>query len=126
MLKKYLYIFCESNMLIKKIDSLMKQIGKNCTVREYKWDSEILSIAQSIINGRLPEKWAFINHKCEEMYFVISGKWKIYSDKWEFDINEWDVYHFEKWEKYFVWWDNLKLVISNSPQWYPEQFEIIE
>lgn len=112
-------------MLIKKAEALSKALGINCTVLEYNWNSEVLSIAKSIINWRLPENWMLINKVCEETYFVISGKWKVFSEKGEFDINEWDVYHFEKWEKYYVWWEDLELVIANSPKWYPKQFEII-
>lgn len=112
-------------MLIKKSESLKKELWSNCTVREYKWESKVLSSAKSTINGRLPEKWTFKNRKCEEVYFVISGTGKIYSNKWVFKLNEWDVYHFDKWEKYYVEWDKLEIVISNSPKREPEQFEIV-
>jgi hypothetical protein len=113
-------------MLIKKADAFKKELWPTCTIREYKWDSDILSSARSIINWRLPEKWVFVNKECEEVYFVMSGKWKVFSNKGLFEINEWDVYHFDKWEKYYVEWENLSIFISNSPKWRPEQFEIIE
>jgi hypothetical protein len=113
-------------MLIKQSNSIKKELWWTCTVREYKGESNILSSARSIINWRLPEKWAFINHKCEEVYFVISGTGKVFSDKWIFELQEWDVYHFANWEKYYVEWDNLNLVISNSPKREYEQFEIVE
>ena len=113
-------------MLIKKSESLAKNIWPNCTVWEYKWNSEILSSARSVINWRLPEKWTFKNSECEEVYFVVSGSGKVISDKWTFELNQGDVYHFEKWEKYYVKWNDLNLVISNSPKREPRQFEIIE
>lgn len=113
-------------MIIKKGEAIQKNLWPNCTVWEYEGESKNLSSARSIINGKLPEKWTFINKECEEVYFVISGTGKIVSNKWTFELNEWDVYHFDKWEKYYVEWDNLSLVISNSPKRYPEQFEIIK
>ncbi len=113
-------------MLIKKSETRQKNLWNNCTVWEYEGKSKILSSARSIINGRLPEEWTFRNNECEESYFVISGTGKVYSDKWTFELNEWDVYHFDKWEKYYVKWNNLNLVISNSPKRESKQFKIID
>jgi hypothetical protein len=42
--------------LIKKSDSIKKNIGNNCIVREYEGKSKTLSSARSTINGRLPEE----------------------------------------------------------------------
>ena len=113
-------------MLIKKSEARMKENSKNCTVWEYEFPSKDFSYATSVINGRYPDKWSMTNLECEQIYFVISGSWIIHFENENFEMNTWDLYFFEKWEKYWVEWNNLFISISNSPKWKPEQYRIID
>ncbi len=114
-------------MLIKSNSWILKKNSDSCQVWEYPKLSSNLSCAKALIDGRFPDKWMqIVNKKVEEIYFVLSGNWIIYSELWEFNIEKWDTYHFIKWEKYFVIWNKLEILLINSPERFPEQAEYID
>ena len=113
-------------MLIKKKNLKKKENSKTCTVWEYEYPSGDFSFATALINGRYPEEKRVTNSECEGIYYVISGSGVIHSEKGDFEINEGDLYFFEKEEAYWVEGDNLLLALVNAPKWTPEQYKIID
>ncbi len=114
-------------MLIKSNSWIKKNNSDSCQVWEYKEVSQNMSFAKAIINGRYPEEWKqAVNKEVEQSYFVVSWNWIIYSEFWEFDIFKWDIYYFKKWEKYYVVWKKLEILLTNSPKRFPEQAEYID
>ena len=113
-------------MLIKKSESKKHENSKDCTVWEYEYPSELFSFATALINGRYPEEKRVTNLECEETYYVISGSGTVHSEKGDFEINEGDLYFFEKGEVYWVEGNNLFLALVNAPKWTPEQHAIVE
>lgn len=113
-------------MLIKKSDTKKLENSNDCTVWEYECPSELLSFATAMINGRYPEEKRVTNLECEEVYFVLSGSGIIHSEKGDFEINEGDLYFFEKGEVYWTEGQKLLLVLANAPKWSPEQHKIID
>lgn len=112
-------------MLIKRSDSIKKENTKDCTVWEYEYPSTLFSFATALINGRYPEEKSCVNQECEELYYVLSGTGVIHSDKGYFEINQGDLYFFEKGEVYWVEGRDLSLVLVNAPKWRMEQHKII-
>lgn len=109
-------------MLIKSDLWVLKNNSDNCSVWEYPKISSNLGCAKATINGRYPDKGKqVVNFEVEQIYFVIAWTWMIYSENWEFEINKGDIYHFNKWEKYYVVWKKLNILLINSPEWFPEQ-----
>ena len=113
-------------MLIKKLESTKVQNSKDCTVYEYEYPSKNFSFATALINGRYPEEKRVVNLECEEIYYVISGSGIVHSEKGDFEINEGDVYFFEKKEVYWVEGNKLLLALVNAPKWTPEQHKIVD
>ena len=113
-------------MLIKKSESKKLENSKECTVWEYPFNSSLFSFATSVINGRYPEERRVCNKECEEVYYVVSGVGVVHSEKGEFELEQGDVYFFEKAEKYWVEGENLKLALVNAPKWSEEQHEIVD
>ena len=114
-------------MLIKKSESVQKSNGESCKVWEYEFGSDDIGIAMAIINWRYPEKWVAMNTQCDQVYYVVSWSWTILSEqKWSFEVKAWDSYRYEKNEKYYVIWDNLEVILINSPVWGPEQYVLSE
>ena len=112
-------------MLIKKSQAIKKQIAKEGFVYEYKDYNKSLGVAVSELNGRIPDNGLMKNNVCHEVYYVLSGSAKVYVDDKSCIINEGDVLHINIGQEYYLEADNLKLVISTSPAFYPEQWENI-
>lgn len=113
-------------MLIKKNQTQKFENSPECSVFEYSLPSEFFSFARAFINGRYPQKKRVINEECEEVYYVVSWEAIIHSEKWDFEINEWDLYFFEKGEIYWVEGKQLSLILVNAPKWYLEQHKIVD
>jgi mannose-6-phosphate isomerase-like protein (cupin superfamily) len=111
-------------MLIKKSQAKKKANSDQCTVWEYDSPSENVSFATAYIDGRYPDKGMVANMECEEIYYVLGGSGIIHSEFGDFNIEEGDIYHFKKGEKYWSEGKELKLVLVNTPKWSPEQMEL--
>ena len=112
-------------MLVKKSESSEKKNSEDCTVWEYEYPSKEFSFATALIDGRYPEKKRCTNLDCEEIYYVISGSGVVHSEKGNFEVNEGDLYFFEKGEIYWVEGKKLLLVLVNAPKFTPEQHKIV-
>ena len=113
-------------MLIKKSQAKKKVNSEQCSVWEYDFQSKNVSFAVAYIDGRFPDQGKVVNTDCEEIYYVLSGSGTIHSEFGDFNIEEGDIYHFKKGEKYWSEGNRLKLVLVNSPKWSPEQLELIK
>ena len=111
-------------MLIRKEDSVKKQIAPDCTVWEYPLNNKNLDLALTKINGRFPESGKTMNKVCQEIYYIISGTGTLYIDNKEIELNEGDVYLIEAEKKYHLIGENLVMILPTSPAWYPEQQEL--
>jgi mannose-6-phosphate isomerase-like protein (cupin superfamily) len=60
-------------MLIQYSDAQKKENSKGCTVWEYDFSNKDIGLAIAHIQGRFPEIGKAVNHKCDEIYYVISG-----------------------------------------------------
>ncbi len=112
-------------MIIKNNQANEKTNSKSCVVREYPFKSKLLGIATALINGRYPDKGKAINYECEETYYVISGKAKLYHQDGEHILEKGDAFFFEKGKWYWLEANDLEVVVSTSPAWFPEQNENI-
>ena len=110
-------------MIIKKSDAKKIKATEKCTVWEYEYPSDNLSLATALINGRYPNEGKSTNKECEQIYYVISGNGIIHSTKGNFEISAGDAYYFEIGEIYYVKGDNLLAAIINSPKWTPSQYK---
>lgn len=108
-------------MLIKKSQAGRIDNSDSCTVWEYKYPSKDFSFAKALIKTRYPDSGKVTNEECEEIYYVISGTGIIHSEKGDFEIEEGDLYYFEKGEVYWVEAENLEVILVNAPKWWPEQ-----
>ena len=55
---------------------------------EYGFTSKHLGFATALIHGRYPDNGKVVNTKCEEIYFVLSGKGIIHNDQGDFEIKK--------------------------------------
>lgn len=113
-------------MKITKEQAKKVQNSPECTVWEYHIESDMMSFATALIDGRYPEKGRVVNEGCEEIYFVISGEGIVHSEKGDFQLKRGDIYSFEKSEKYWVEGDNFKIALFNAPKWTLNQHKNID
>ncbi len=114
------------NMLIKKEKVKFKRNSKSCSVWEYELPSRSLGFAVAKITGRYPESGASLNKKCDEIYYVMKGKGKIYYDGRLYKIKKGDAFLIKRGKKYWVEGKNLILALPTSPAWYPEQYKNVK
>ncbi len=113
-------------MLIKKSQANKKVISEVCSEWEYDFQSEDISFATAYIDGRFPDKGKVANTGCEEIYYVLSGSGTIHTEFGDFNIEEGDLYHLKRGEKYWSEGKHLKLILVNSPKWSSEQLKQVE
>lgn len=113
-------------MLIKKENTSEYQHSPACTVWEYEFSNKNFSCARAYIDGRYPKTKKVMNLDCEETYFVISGSGTIHSQKSDIEINEGDIYVFDKEEVYRVEGKQLFLILTSIPKRTPEQHKTVE
>lgn len=113
-------------MIVKKENRVKKQIAKDSSIWEYPIHNEKLGVALAKINGRFPDSGKTVNKVCQEIYYIISGSGKIFIEDKEFELNEEDVFLIDAGKRYYVIGENLILACSTSPDWYPEQQNIIK
>ncbi len=57
---------------------------------------------------------------------MLSGTGTVHSQKGDFEIQEGDLYFFEKGEIYWVEGSQLVFALVNAPKWTPEQHKAVE
>ena len=113
-------------MIIKKIKWKNHNNWNNCKVLEYPDFSKNFGIATANIIGRYPEKWFCVNHKCEQIYILQKWDIEIFTENKRDKLEIWDVYYFNKNEKYYVTSKWCEVLIINTPTWNPEQSEYLD
>ena len=113
-------------MLIKKSERVKKQISKDGFVYEYHDANKNLGMAVSELNGRVPADGKMKNNIVHEVYYVLSGSAKVFTNNNVFEISEGDVLHIDAGQEFYVEANNLKLVIPTCPAFYPEQWENVK
>lgn len=75
--------------------------------------------------GRFPEKGYLVNHKCNETYIIVAGKFTIGTkDGKKFDMKRGDFLFVPSGTLYYV--EGIgKLITINDPPWYEDQFEVV-
>lgn len=103
------------------------EIFKGATNKTYEYNIKDNDINYCVveIDGRFPkEKWA-VNRKCKEMAHILSGSGVLVVENKQYQIEKDDVVLIDINEKYY-WKGQMKLGISGSPAWYPEQHEWVD
>jgi len=99
------------------------QNGPTCLVLEYGGNRDIDG-AVAEINGRYPQDGWAKNTVSTEQVFVISGSGSIVTKNVTKTLGQEDTLLIEPNEPYFIEGDNLRIFISCSPAWSPDQYEI--
>lgn len=106
-----------------KSHAIRHQNGTTCLVLEYGGNSDIDG-AVAEINGRYPEKGWAKNTISSEQLFVISGGGAVVTKDTKRKLGVEDTILIEPNELYFIDGINLRIFISCTPAWSPDQYEL--
>jgi mannose-6-phosphate isomerase-like protein (cupin superfamily) len=108
---------------IKSSDGIKRKNSDTCMVTEYTFEGE-KSINSAVIelSGRYPDYGFAFNTVCEEIVYVIEGEGRLSGSDSEMMLGIGDMLRIKPQVRdYFE--GRMKLLISSSPAWYPEQYQ---
>ncbi|MFH1280922.1 MAG: cupin domain-containing protein [Candidatus Beckwithbacteria bacterium] len=111
--------------LIKKNNKHKFSPYKGTIVWEYPTDNPDINGAVVEINGRYPDKGRVVNHKCQELVYVVKGKGRLVCEGKPTLFEKGDILIIDSGEKYY-WQGDFTACVSNAPKWTPEQHETLE
>lgn len=98
--------------------------SSTCTVHEYGAGGNI-DMAVANINGRYPEHGSVVNEVSDEAMYVIAGAGQIATNDTTVTVSEGDVVLIEAGEAYYFEGAALKVAMSCTPPWSPDQHKEI-
>ena len=112
-------------MIYKSFEDVEMFEGVTNKTYEYNIEDKDINYCVVDIDGRFPkEKWA-VNHKCKEMAHILSGSGILVVGNKEYQLKKDDVVLVNMNEKYY-WQGKMRLGVSCTPAWYPEQHEVVD
>lgn len=112
-------------MLVKKHERVMHKNSGACTAYEYPMDDKDINVALVDIDGRYPEQGSATNETVKELIFVSHGTGRVVIEGKSHDLSEGDSVLILPNKRYSLE-GKLRLVISGSPAWYPEQHKHLD
>ncbi len=112
-------------MIIKKGNRIKRKNSPKCIAYEYPTEDQDIDIAVIEIDGRYPDNGYVTNEAVKELVFVAGGMGKIVIGNEENRLEEGDAVLILPKQKYFFD-GKLKLIVSCSPSWYPEQHKHVK
>ena len=111
---------------ISKNDSLERKNSDVCSATEYEFtNNSDINCAVIRLSGRYPENGFAVNSVCKELIYVIEGEGTLVTDQASVTLGQDDMITIHVGDKYSLQ-GNLKLLISSSPAWYPEQYSTVD
>ncbi len=111
---------------IKSDSSIQFQNSPDCVAYEYEFkDEKDINSAVIELSGRYPEIGYAVNLVCKELVFVIEGSGDVSTIHDKTHLETGDMIRLDSNEQYYFN-GNMKLLISSTPAWYPEQYQNIK
>lgn len=111
---------------IKANSSVRFQNSQNCIAFEYEFAGEKdINNAVIELSGRYPDDGFALNLICTEIIYVIEGIGRVHADETEMRLEVGDMVRLKPKERYYFD-GKMKLLISSSPAWYPEQYQTVK
>ena len=82
-------------------------------------------MAVADINGRYPLEGRIVNEVCKEIGYIIEGEGIIVIEDQEIKLKKGSAVLINSGERYY-WEGKMKMLISCTPEWYPEQHRDVE
>jgi mannose-6-phosphate isomerase-like protein (cupin superfamily) len=96
-------------------------------IYKYPTPTKLMDIARMVVKGRHPADDAkfLLEHECNFVIYIISGKGRIYAGEEVFDVEVGDVVFVPK-ENKFAAEGDMEYITVDSPAFYMEQSEEIK
>ena len=93
---------------------------------EYPFNWEQFSTGVSEIHGRYPEHGFDVDTEVTASWYVASGEGQICLDEQTFTVSAGDMLYVPQNTKFWIEGEALKLVVTSSPPWTPEQHKHLD
>lgn len=112
--------------IVRSDKAIMHKNSKDCTAYEYEFDGEEdINGAVIELTGRYPESGQALNDVSKERAYIIEGNGALYQGGQKYELSKGDMLLIQPGESYYFE-GTLKMLISSSPAWYPEQHHNIQ
>lgn len=111
--------------IITKIQAIFRQNSESCLVDEYPFGDKDLNVAHIEIKGRYPVQGRIINEVCKELAYIVAGQGTVVVEGQAVELREGDAVALEPGERLY-WEGRMKMLVSCTPAWYPEQHKEVE
>jgi mannose-6-phosphate isomerase-like protein (cupin superfamily) len=111
---------------IKSDSSVRFQNSSACTAFEYEFNDENdINNAVIELSGRYPEAGFAVNLICKEIIYIIEGEGYVYTTDDARYLEAGDMIRLNSKERYYFD-GKMKLLISSTPAWRPEQYQNVK
>ncbi|HBY20584.1 MAG: hypothetical protein A2Y24_06180 [Clostridiales bacterium GWE2_32_10] len=111
--------------ILHKEEGTKVELAEECTVLEYHLNDKDINVAVADINGRYPLEGRIVNEVCKEIGYIIEGEGIIVIEDQEIKLKKGSAVLINSGERYY-WEGKMKMLISCTPEWYPEQHRDVE
>ena len=114
-------------MIVKKAQTKEFKGSENCTVYEFPFEDKDINIAYGKIKNQHPLQGKLTNEVCKEILYIISGTGKVIVEDKEYVVAEGDAILILPGQKfYYKDCNELHVIASCTPAWYPEQHKQVD
>ena len=112
--------------ILTKSEKVNFSNSNTCSGFEFQFGDSNLNIAVVTVNGRYPAEGHLVNEVCREIAYVLSGSGKVGVDDELHVLNPGYAVHIEPGEGFFWEGDELEMLMTCSPAFYPEQHKEVK
>ncbi len=112
--------------IFKKSDAKKISENKAAIFFEYTLPFKNASLGVSVINGNYPETGYEVDEQVEGNWYVEEGAGTVWIENESFRIEKGDVVNVPPRARFRIRGENLKLIVSSSPPWFPEQHKHVK
>lgn len=99
--------------------------GEHCQVTEHQHHDARINFSVIEINGRYPQSDRVTNLGCQELAYILEGNGTIIINGETVTLNTGDSILIDAGEKYY-WQGHMKMAVSCTPAWTPEQHQKVK
>jgi mannose-6-phosphate isomerase-like protein (cupin superfamily) len=112
--------------VVTSTEAMRHQNSATCTAYEYEFkDEKSINGAVIELTGRYPDSGQVLNDVCKELAYIVDGSGVLTQAGQTYSLNQGDMALIQPGEPYYFD-GTLKMLISSSPAWYPEQHHNVE
>lgn len=112
-------------MKVAKKDRVLEVDEPGMKIYDYALPGVKMGIAYQELEGRIPKEGRGMNTVCDECFYIIEGKAKVFVDDKEYDATAGDVVVLPKGSSSYMVAEKVKMLTLTDPDWFLEQHRAV-